>query len=147
MSETPGMEQRLSLITLGVSDIARARRFYVEGLGWRPSAVSNDDVVFIQLNGMALSLYSRKALAEDAGVSPKGDGFMGFALAYNVREKHDVESILNLAAQAGGTIIKPAQETFWGGYSGYFKDPDGFLWEVAHNPGFQLTKEGHCILP
>lgn len=141
------MEQRLSLITLGVSDIARAKRFYVEGLGWRPSVASNDNVVFIQLNGVALSLYSREALAEDAGVSPKGDGFTGFALAYNVREKHDVEAVLNLAAKAGGTIIKPAQETFWGGYSGYFKDPDGFLWEVAHNPGFQLTKEGHCILP
>lgn len=136
----------MSLITLGVSDVARAKQFYVEGLGWRPSSVSNDDIIFIQLNGMALALWARNALAHDAGVSPKGDGFMGFALAYNVREKHDVEAVLNQAAQAGGTIIKPAQETFWGGYSGYFNDPDGFLWEVAHNPGFQLTKEGNCIL-
>lgn len=141
------MEQRLSLITLGVSDIARARRFYVEGLGWRPSSASNNEVVFIQLNGVALGLYSRNELAQDAGVSSKGDGFMGFALAYNVREKHDVDVTLNQAAQAGGTIIKPAQEAFWGGYSGYFMDPDGFLWEVAHNPGFQLTKDGDLILP
>lgn len=140
------MEQRLSLITLGVSDVARAKQFYVEGLGWRPSSVSNDDIIFIQLNGMALALWSRDALAQDAGVSSKSDGFMGFALAYNVREKPDVEAILNQAVHAGGTLVKPAHETFWGGFSGYFKDPDGFLWEVAHNPGFQLTKDGNCIL-
>lgn len=140
------MEQRLSLITLGVADIARSRRFY-EGLGWTASRTGNDSVVFFQLNGIVLALYGREALAADAHVADDGKGFRGIALAYNVRRKEQVDDVLASAQQVGGQIVRPAEDTFWGGYSGYFADPDGHLWEVAWNPAFALDDAGNLRLP
>lgn len=142
------MEQRLSLITLGVRDLVRSRAFYTEGLGWVPSELSNENVVFYQCAGVVFGLYGRDALAEDAALdSAEGSGFRGVALAYNTRSREDVDDVLALAARAGATISKPAEEAFWGGYSGYFADPDGHLWEIAWNPGFTIDADGHVTLP
>lgn len=132
------MEPRLSLVTLGVSDLERSRRFYADGLGLPQRPQSSDDVVFFTLHGVWLSLFPHEALAEDAGVSSEGVGFRGITLAHNVRTEAEVEEVLAQAERAGATIVKTAQPTFWGGYSGYFADPDGFLWEVAHNPFFWI---------
>ena len=140
------MEQRLSLVSLGVADVAASRSFY-EGLGWTPSeAISNDSIVFFQLGGIILGLYGRAALAEEAGV-PLGQGFGGVALAYNARAKADVDADLARAEASGARILKPAEEVFWGGYSGYFADPDGHVWEVAWNPGFEIRDDGSVVLP
>src|SRR5579885_3637377 len=127
------MESRLNIVTLGVSDTARSRRFY-EALGWKASSASQGDIVFFQLGGMVLALYSREALAEDATVAAAGSGFRGVTLAQNVRSKEEVARALKVAEAAGAKILKPAQDVFWGGHSGYFADPDGHLWEVAWNP-------------
>lgn len=132
------MEPRLSLVTLGVSDLPRARQFYAEGLGLPLQPQSTDDVAFFGLRGVWLALFSRAALAEDARVSSEGTGFRGVTLAHNVKTKAEVETVLAQAERAGARIVKPAQEAFWGGYSGYFEDPDGFLWEVAYNPHFWI---------
>ncbi|MDN3523651.1 VOC family protein [Halomonas sabkhae] len=128
------MQPRISMITLGVEDIERAVRFYEQGLGW-PRLESPPEVAFFTLNGTWLGLYGRAALAEDAGMSV-GDkpAFGGVALAHNVASEAEVETVLAQAVAAGASLIKPAQKVFWGGYSGYFADPDGHLWEVAHNP-------------
>ena len=139
------MEQRLSLITLGVADLTRARAFY-ERLGWQASARGNADIVFFQLNGFVLALYGRAALAEDAALPDSGPVFGGIALAYNVRERGDVDGVLAAAQAAGGRILKPARDAFWGGYSGYFADPDGHPWEVAWNPGFSISPDGTVTL-
>lgn len=136
----------MSLVTLGVSDLARARRFYEAGLGWQVGQAVEDEVVFFQLNGLILSLFHRNALAKDAGITSSGGGFGGIALAYNARSREDVEGVLAEAERAGGNLVKPAQETSWGGYSGYFTDPDGHLWEVAHNPYFPIDSEGRTSL-
>lgn len=141
------MEPRLSLITLGVRDLARARAFYQEGLGFPLSSMSQEDVAFFKLRGTVLALWSWERLAEDAQVQAAGSGFRGFALAYNARTREEVDQVLALAAAAGGTITKPAETVFWGGYSGYFADPEGYLWEVAWGPDFTFTEEGHLILP
>jgi predicted lactoylglutathione lyase len=140
------MDQRVSLITLGVSDVSRARRFY-EALGWRGQQV--EDTVFFQAGGQAIVLWGRAALADDAGVSGAGDaaGFRSIALAHNVRSRDDVDQVLEQAERAGAEITRAAAETFYGGYAGYFADPDGHLWEVAHNPGFVLTDDGSLVLP
>ncbi|MBB3229407.1 VOC family protein [Halomonas stenophila] len=127
------MQPRISMITLGVTDLARAVRFYEQGLGW-PRLESPPEVAFFPLNGTWLGLYGREALAEDAGVPAEGSGFSGVALAHNVASEAEVEEVLALAVQAGAEVVKPGQKVFWGGYSGYFADPDGHLWEVAHNP-------------
>ncbi|MDA0704674.1 MAG: VOC family protein [Proteobacteria bacterium] len=140
------MEQRLSLITLGVQDIAAARAFY-ERLGWCASPPSNEAVAFFQLGGMILGLYGRDALAADAGLPAEGTGFRGVALAYNARDKAGVDAALETARKAGATIVKPAETVFWGGYSGYFADPDGHLWEVAWNTGFPIDDAGNISLP
>ncbi|MEQ8177772.1 MAG: VOC family protein [Amphiplicatus sp.] len=137
------MEQRISLVTLGVTDLARSRRFYEE-LGWRPLD-GPEGVVFFQLQGMMFALWSRDELAKDAGLSPtpaKAGGFSGLALAYNARERADVDAVMKEAQKAGGEMLKPAADTFWGGYSGYFADPDGHLWEVAWNPGWRIDDKG-----
>jgi catechol 2,3-dioxygenase-like lactoylglutathione lyase family enzyme len=140
------MEQRLSLITLGVADVARSRRFY-EALGWRASGASQpDEVAFFQLGGIALALWRRAELARDAGV-PDGSGFGGVALAHNTRTRGEVDAVLDEARAAGARILKPAGETFWGGYAGYFADPDGHPWEVAWNPHFPLRPDGGLRLP
>jgi uncharacterized protein len=138
------MEQRLSLVTLGVADLERSLRFY-EALGWKRDN-ANPSVVFFQLNGMILALWSRSALAEDAGLAPNERGFGGIALAYNARSRDDVDAVLGEAERAGARILKAAKETFWGGYSGYFADPDGHPWEVAFNPGWTLDKIGNVKL-
>jgi uncharacterized protein len=140
------MEQRLSIVTLGVADLARSRELY-ERLGWRRSMANAEGVVFFQAGCMALALYPRPELAKDANVPSAGHGFNGVALAYNARTRQEVDSVLAEAKAAGGTILKAAQEAFWGGYSGYFSDPDGFLWEVAWNPSFPIAENGAIQIP
>ena len=140
------MEQRVSIITLGVADLARSREFY-ERLGWRRSMSTTAGIVFFQACGMAVALYPRHELAKDASVPPDGHGFSGISLAYNARSRTEVDSVLAEAKTAGASILKPAQEAFWGGYSGYFSDPDGFLWEVAWNPSFPIEKDGSIRIP
>jgi predicted lactoylglutathione lyase len=140
------MEQRVSMITLGVADLQRSREFY-ERLGWRRSMAQSEGIAFFQTGGMALALYPRHELAKDVGVAPEGHGFNGISLGHNARSRAEVDSVLEQAATAGGEILKPAQEAFWGGYSGYFSDPDGFLWEVAWNPSFSLAEDGSIRVP
>lgn len=140
------MEQRVSLITLGVADLERSRQFY-ERLGWRPAMAKAEGVVFFQTGGMALALYPRHELAKDANIASDGHGFSGISLAYNTRNREEVDSILREAEGAGGKLLKPAQTAFWGGYSGYFSDPDGFLWEVAWNPSFPIAEDGSIHIP
>jgi catechol 2,3-dioxygenase-like lactoylglutathione lyase family enzyme len=139
------MEQRLSLVTLGVADLERARRFYEDGLGWRRG---NDhaEVAFYQLPGMVLALWGRDALAKDAHLSGPGSGFGGIALAYNARSREEVDAVLAEAEAAGAKILKPAEDAFWGGYTGYFADPDGHPWEVAWNPGWTIAADGSVRL-
>lgn len=132
------MDAHLSLVTLGVRDLARARRFYEEGLGLPVMPQSNDDVVFFGLRGVWLGLWSQESLAEDAGVAVQESGFRGITLAHNVRTKQEVDAVMAQAARAGATITRPVQDVFWGGYTGYFADPDGHLWEVAYNPRFWI---------
>lgn len=127
------MQPRISMITLGVRDMEDAVRFYEEGLGF-PRVNSGPDVAFFSLNGTWLGLYGWDALAEDATVSSEGNGFAGIALAHNVDSEEEVDRVLEQAVRAGAALVKPAQKVFWGGYSGYFSDPDGHLWEVAYNP-------------
>ena len=141
------MQQRLTLITLGVRDLSRALDFYEKGLGWKRSAASQDAIAFFSLGGMILSLYSRESLAEDARLPAEGTGFSGITLAYNAKDREEVDAVLKRAAKAGAEIIKPAEEVFWGGYSGYFRDPDGHLFEVAHNPFWELNERGQVVLP
>jgi len=139
------MEQRVSLITLGVADLDRARRFY-EALGWKRGN-REDGVVFFQIPGAVFGLWPRPALAEDAGLADSGASFSGIALAYNARTKSEVDSVLAEAEAAGATVLKPAADTFWGGYSGYFADPDGHPWEVGWNPAWPLDDQGRVTLP
>jgi uncharacterized protein len=141
------LDARLSLVTLGVADLARARAFYADGLGWTVSPASNGDIVFFQLSGVVLALYPRQALAGDAGVPAAGSGFRGITLAQNVSSKDQVRQALEAARAAGGTIVKPAQDATWGGFSGYVADPDGHLWEIAWNPQLSLTEKGAIALP
>ena len=129
------MNPRISMITLGVRDLAAAVKFYEKGLGF-PRMESPPEVAFFTLNGTWLGLYGREALAADAHVSADGQGFESFALAHNVQSEAEVDEVMNQAIKAGATKVKQPQKVFWGGYSGYFKDPDGHLWEVAHNPHF-----------
>ncbi len=130
------MEPRISFVTLGVRDLERATRFYTEVLGL-PKLKSPPEVSFFEMGRTWLALYPRHLLAADAGVPADGSGFPGFALAHNVRAPEEVDQILEQAAAGGGRIVKPGQRADWGGYSGYFADPEGFLWEVAWNPRFR----------
>jgi catechol 2,3-dioxygenase-like lactoylglutathione lyase family enzyme len=138
------MEQRLSLITLGVFDLARARAFY-EALGWTSGAQPEDDVVFFQAGGMIVALWGRGQLAKDSVVEDNG-GWGGITLAHIVRSPAEVDAVLAEAEAAGATIARPGGETFWGGYSGVFVDPDGHPWEVAHNPHWTLHDDGSISL-
>ena len=140
------MEQRISIVTIGVADLNRSREFY-ERIGWRRSMAETEGIVFFQAGGMAFALYPREELAKDANVAPDGQGFNGVTLAYNPRTRAEVDSVLAEAKAAGANVIKPAQEAFWGGYSGYFADPDGFLWEVVWNPFFSITEDGSIQIP
>jgi uncharacterized protein len=138
------MDQRLSLITLGVHDLGRARTFY-EALGWRSGAGPDDDVVFFQMPGMIVALWDRTRLAEDSAVEDAG-GWGGVTLAYNTRDQAEVDAVIAEAGAAGATIARAPGTTFWGGYSGVFVDLDGHPWEVAHNPGWHIDDEGHVSL-
>jgi uncharacterized protein len=129
------VEPRVSFITLGVTDLGRATRFYEQGLGL-PRLKTPPSVVFFELGKTWLALWSRESLAEDAGVPSAGSGFRSFSLAHNVRSPAEVDALLAQVARCGGKVTKPGHATDWGGYAGYFADPDGFLWEVAHNPDF-----------
>jgi uncharacterized protein len=139
------MQQRLSVITLGVRDLVRSRAFY-EALGWTTSADPDDDVVFFQAGGMIVALWDRTLLAEDSGVSD-GGGWGGVTFAYNTRSPAEVDAAIDEARTAGATIVREPGETFWGGYSGVFVDPDGHPWEVAHNPRWTVAADGSVRLP
>jgi len=138
------LEQRVSLITLGVADVALARAFY-EALGWTTSAEPGSDVVFFQVGGMIVALWSRSQLATDTVVEDTG-GWGGVTLAHNVRSPEEVDAVLAEAEAAGATIGRPGAETFWGGYSGVFVDPDGHAWEIAHNPFWTIADDGSVSL-
>ena len=141
------MNPRINIVTLGVKDVARSRSFY-ERLGLRASSsASNPQIAFFDLGGMVLALYGRNALAEDVGADKPGDGFTSTTLAQNLESKEAVNLAMQEAKAAGGRIVKPAQDTFWGGYSGYFADPDGHHWEIAWNPQFPLDEHGRIKLP
>ncbi len=140
------MKLRLSLVTLGVADIARATAFY-EALGLTRGAASNDAVTFFDMDGVILGLYGREALAEDAEVSPDGHGFRATSLAWNLADRPAVDAAFRHAVALGATPVKAPREVFWGGYSGYFADLDGHLWEVAHNPFFPFDERGAVRLP
>lgn len=140
------MEPRLSLITLGVTDLARATAFY-KALGWPRRVYAAEGVAFFQLGSLGLSLYPRADLARDAGVPLQEQPSQGFTLAYNTRNRAEVDAVLAAAEAAGGRITQPAQKAVWGGYHGHFADPDGFLWEIAWNPGFVLAADGSLVLP
>lgn len=139
------MEPRISLVTLGVADVARAKAFY-EGLGWVGQEVQG--TVFVQAGGLALVLWGRAELAADAGIDDRtADGFGGIALAHNVRTRAEVDAIVEVAVGLGATITRAPAETFYGGYAACFTDLDGHVWEIAHNPGFALADDGSLTVP
>ena len=141
------MEPRISLVTLGVSYVARSRAFY-ERLGFKASSAGNDGVVFFDAGGLVLALFGHDALAEDAHITGgKPPEFRGVSIAQNARGKEEVDAAINEAVTAGAYLVKAAETVFWGGYSGYFSDPDGHLWEVAYNPFFPLDEHGRIQLP
>jgi catechol 2,3-dioxygenase-like lactoylglutathione lyase family enzyme len=143
--KTLGVDQRLSLVTLGVADLDRARHFY-EALGWTSGWKEGEDVVFFPAGGVILALWGREQLAEDSGVED-GGGWGGVTLAHNVRLPEEVDAVMEEAERAGAVITRPAGKTFWGGYSGAFTDPDGHPWEIAHNPHWTLDDDGSVRLP
>lgn len=139
------MEQRVSIVTLGVRDLTRSLRFYEE-LGWRGQEV--EETVFFQAGGLAIVLWSRDALAADSGISDDdGSSFGGIVLAHNVRSRQHVDDVIRHAASAGATVTRDPSETFYGGYAGCFRDPDGHVWEIAFNPGFPLDEKGNLTVP
>lgn len=140
------MQKTLSLVTLGVSDLARSRTFYAR-LGWREAGVSKPEIAFFRLHGLVLALFPRQALADDAGVPAEGSGFAGITLAINVPSREAVSEVIGDAVAAGARITQPADDVFWGGYRGYFADPDGHLWEVCWNPFWPLDAAGAIQLP
>ena len=144
------MEPRVSIVTLGVGDVAKSRRFY-EALGFKASVASQESITFFDAGGVVLALYGREALAEDAhvlnGAADGKVGFSGVTIAHNCRSEAEVDAVLAQAVAAGAMLKKPAQKVFWGGYSGYVADPDGHLWEIAYNPHFAFNDAGHVRLP
>lgn len=139
------MDQRLTLITIGVTDLETMRRFYEDIFEWKPHENSNKHIVFFQLNEIQLALFGREDLAEDARVSSVGKGFRGFALAYNVQSEQEVRTLFDRFQSLDVTILKPPKKTSWGGYSGYISDPEGNLWEIAHNPFMKYDERGNVI--
>ncbi len=140
------MRQKLNLITLGVTDLERSLKFY-EGLKWEKSQASNNDLVLFELGGMVMALYPRKLLAEDATVEDQTTGFSGITISYNAKSETEVDEVIKEVRSLGGEIIKPPEKVFWGGYSGYFKDPDGHLFEVAYNPLWGFDDKDNLVLP
>ena len=136
MNDVTKMAPKISIVTLGVNNLLASTKFYSNGLGLPYSSHSNKNISFFELNGTWLALFPQTLLAEDAKVSPRSNGFSGITLAHNVKDKQDVDSVLIQAQKAGAKITKSAEDTVWGGYSGYFSDLDGYLWEVAWNPHF-----------
>ncbi|MEM9078134.1 MAG: VOC family protein [Bacteroidota bacterium] len=139
------MEQRLTIITLGVSDLEKSTRFYENQFGWVKSASSNEHISFFTLNGILFSLYEKNALAQDADVDAKASGFKGFTLAHNTRSENEVDSIIEGLRKKGVEIVKEPQKVHWGGYSGYVSDLDGNLWEIAFNPFLKLDEKGDVL--
>ena len=140
------MNQHLHLVTLGVRDFETSKRFYTEVLGWKPSGSSSEEVAFFQAGGVVLSIYPREKLAEDAMVSAEGSGFSGVTLAYNAQSESEVDEMIADLKSKGVKILKAPQKVFWGGYNSYFEDPDGYCWEVAHNPFFRFDEKGNLTL-
>ena len=132
------MEPRISIVTLGVTDLPRSVQFYRDGLGLNLRDEDTESIAFFQTSGTWLALYPRDALAADVGISTEGSGFSGVTLAHNVHTRKEVDELLHVTVEAGATLVKPVEDTFWGGYSGYFTDPDGHLWEIAWNPCFRI---------
>ena len=141
------MRQKFNVITFGVSDFKRSLAFYEKGLKWKKSSASMDELALFPLGGIVLALHPRTDLAEDATVSAAGSGFSGMTISYNARSEQEVDDVLLEVEKLGATIVKPAQKVYWGGYSGYFKDPDGHLIEVAYNPFWTLDENDNLQLP
>lgn len=139
------MEQRLTLITLGVQDLKTSEDFYIHKFGWEKAESSNENIIFIQLNGIMLSLFPKEELAKDATVDAAGQGFKGFTLAHNVRSEAEVDALFMIFKSKNITIVKEPEKVFWGGYSGYIADPDGYLWEIAYNPFLPLDEKGNVL--
>ncbi len=139
------MQQRLTIIGLGVDNLEASTAFYETHFGWKKTGSSNENISFFQLNGILLSLYPRDKLAEDATVDPAGSGFKGVTLAFNTRSEKEVDDIIQRLSDAGVTIVKQPQKVFWGGYSSYIADPDGHLWEIAHNPFLPMDDDGNVL--
>jgi uncharacterized protein len=140
------VNQRLHIITLGVYDFKTSVEFYTKTLGWKPSSASNDNIAFFQAGGVALAIYPREKLAEDAVIAPEGSGFSGITVAYNARSESEVDEIIADLKAKGVKIVKDPQKVFWGGYSSYFADPDDYRWEVAYNPFFVFDKNENLKL-
>lgn len=141
------MRQKLNIVTLGVKDLKRSLKFYIDGLGWKPSSASTENIAFFQMGGVVFSLYPREKLAEDAKTNSGSNGFSAITLAYNAKEEAEVDEVLKKVENLGATIVKKAEKVFWGGYSGYFADFDGHLWEVAWNPFFEFDESDNLVLP
>ncbi len=141
------MKQRVSIITLGVKDFQRSLDFYKSGLGWEPSSASGENIAFFPMKGVVFALYPRDQLAADATISSNGSGFSGITLSYNTKRQEEVDQVLSKVHGLGMQIIKQAQKASWGGYHGYFADPDGYLWEVAWNPYFAFDEKDSLVLP
>lgn len=141
------MEQRLSIVTLGVDDVAETRRFFEEGLGWRAAAYDSEDIAFFDMGGTVLALFGRQALAEDAGVTDDAGSFAAVTIAWNGRDEAEVDAAFKEALAAGAEAVKTPQKVFWGGYSGYVRIPGGHLLEIAHDPFSALDAAGRLQLP
>jgi uncharacterized protein len=139
------MEKRLGTVTLGVHDLARSRRFYEQGLGWTADG-GEDDIAFYQLAGTVLGLYEWRKLAKDAGISDESSGFRAVTLAYCARSQAEVRAVMHAASEAGAEILVRPRDTFWGGYSGYFTDLDGHMWEIQWNPHLEITPRGEHLM-